>query len=526
VITAATHKDIHAALEIRNFASAMAIAEAALAVGEVDETILRLASLRRQENGDLRGATELLLRAVDLSPNDSNILTAAADSLRHIGRLDEAVTLFAAAIAGDPTNVAAWYGQALAQDASGDPEAAQWSYRRVTELAPTTAPGFAGLSTTHAQLGSAEDARCYAEQACALAPLDPTALIARARCYMADDDAAAAVALLTQMPVDQIDSLTLLGDAYDRLGRYDDAFGAYVAANARFAQMYDRIVARSATESADAMARAVAAINPQYWPRTPNGGSSEATHHVFLLGYPRSGTTLVEQALASLPDVVTLEEGATLVDAECLLDGAGIARLATLPDDEIARLRASYWQQVRNSGIDPAGKIFIDMDPSKSAGLPVIARLFPEAKILIMQRDPRDTVWSCFRRAFVYNSLTIEFTSVERTARHYDATMRLIRTCVDTLPIRSHTVIYEDLVRDFDGTTRAMCDFIGVSWSPAMRDFDATARAGRVRTASAAQVRQALFDGSGQWRNYADKLALVWHLLTPWTDPRFLKESG
>jgi tetratricopeptide (TPR) repeat protein len=504
------------ALRAQDFDSAIAIADAAIATGESDETLFRLAALRRQETGDLHGAVEMLLRAVDLSPNDPNILAAAADALRHIGRLDEAITLFDAAIASDPSNVAAWYGLALAQDASGDPEAALRSFQRVTELAPTTAPGFAGLSTTHVQLGNVDAARRYAEQACALAPADPAALIAQARCHMADEDAAAAVSLLKQLPFEHIDALTLLGDAYDRLGQYDDAFGAYVAANACFARMYDRSALQSATERADAMARALAAMDAEQWLTTPLAGDSPAAHHVFLLGYPRSGTTLVEQSLASLPDVVTLEESATLLEADDLLNGAGMVRLATLPDDEVDRLRASYWQEVAARGIDVAGKTFVDMDPSKSAGLAVIARLFPDAKILIMQRDPRDTVWSCFRRAFVYNALTIEFTSLERAARHYDATMRLIDACAEKLPMACHRVAYEDLVDDFDATTRAICAFIGIPWSPAMRDFQETARAGRVRTASAAQVRQALFDGSGQWRPYAYKLERVAHLLTPW----------
>ena len=181
-------------------------------------------------------------------------------------------------------------------------------------------------------------------------------------------------------------------------------------------------------------------------------------------------------------------------------------------------LRAAYWRRVAETGIDVVGKTFVDMDPSKSMGLPVIARLFPDAKVIVMRRDPRDVIWSCFRRAFVQSAMTLEFSSLDRAVRHYDAVMRLTRTCLDRLPIDHHILIYEDLVRDFDATTRSLCEFIGLEWSADMRDFGATARVGRVKTASAEQVRQSLFDGSGQWQNYAHKLAPVLPILEPWID--------
>jgi Sulfotransferase family len=198
------------------------------------------------------------------------------------------------------------------------------------------------------------------------------------------------------------------------------------------------------------------------------------------------------------------------------LTGEGIARLATLTDAEIDNLRSAYWRRVADPGIDVTGKTFVDMDPSKSMGLPLITRLFPDAKIVVMRRDPRDVIWSCFRRAFVYSAMTLEFSSLDRAARHYDAVMRLTQTCLAKLPVDHHVLVYEDLVQNFDATTQALCDFIGITWSAAMRDFGATARAGRVQTASAEQVRQSLFDGSGQWRDYAHKLSAVLPILEPW----------
>ena len=518
MMIAETQSRIQAALQVQDFESAALIAEAAVASGEEHETLFRLAALGRQATGDLRGAADMLLNAVQLSPHDPTILVAAGDALRQVGQLQHGVMLFDDAIARDGSMVAAWYGRALALEAAGALDDARASYQRVTELAPHTAPGFAGLSTTNAQLGNTDAARRFATQAHQIASNDPAACMALARCEMADGNFAEAVQLLRQTALDQVDLLTLLGDALDRLGNFDDAFDAYAAANQRFAHVYGGSAAPNAMrDRLLAIENAVAHLNPvaRYVPET----LAPAASHVFLLGYPRSGTTLVEQALASLPHVVTLEEALTLDDAQAFLTGDGVARLSTLTDVEIDDLRTAYWRRVADLGVDVVGKTFVDMDPSKSMGLPVIARLFPDAKIIVMRRDPRDVIWSCFRRAFVYSAMTLEFSSLDRAAHHYEAVMRLTRTCLATLPLNHHILVYEDLVRDFDATTRALCDFIAIAWSADMRDFGATARAGRVRTASAEQVRQSLFDGSGQWRNYAHQLAGVLPILEPWADP-------
>jgi hypothetical protein len=220
--------------------------------------------------------------------------------------------------------------------------------------------------------------------------------------------------------------------------------------------------------------------------------------------------------MASLPGVATIEEAPTFIDSEHYLTANGIADLSSLPDDEVRNLRAAYWQRVRATGVDPSGKTFVDMDPFKGPALPLIARLFPEAKVIVMQRDPRDVVWSCFRRSFLYSLQTYEFTTLPRAARLYDATMQLIMNCLERLPIDSHFVVYENLVRNFDTTTQELCRFTGLEWSPRIHNFDETARKGRVKTASAAQVRQKLFDGSGQWYRYADKMESILPILVPW----------
>ncbi|UAJ11847.1 tetratricopeptide repeat-containing sulfotransferase family protein [Glacieibacterium megasporae] len=478
----------------------------------------------RQQAGDQPAATALYARAVALAPTDPAILASAGDALRFTGELTEAVALFDRAIAVDPAMVAAWFGRALALDASGRTEDARAAYARVAELSPTTAPGFAGLAAMEFLLGDVDAARGHAAHALAIAPGDAMTVMTVARCDMAGGQHAAAAERLRRFigqkgvaADDAIVALGLLGDAFDAMGRTDAAFDAYARANTRFVERHGgRDLPPLARREVEAIDAAVARLAPGALAGPAPAVAGEAARHIFLLGYPRSGTTLIEQVLATVPGVTTLEEAPTFSAAVQYLAPGGIAALAALGVDDVAALRADYWARVAAAGIDVAGSTFVDMDPFKAPALPLIARLFPDAKVVIVQRDARDVVWSCFRRSFVYSPVTIEFTTLPRAAQHYGAVMRLIRRCLDTLPVDAHVLTYEDLVHDFDGATQRLCDFAGLPWSPGLRDFARTASARPVKTASVHQVRRPLFDGSGQWRKYAAQLEPVMPVLAEW----------
>jgi tetratricopeptide (TPR) repeat protein len=483
---------------------------------------LRLAAWRQAAAGDAHAAVATYARALALVPNDPTLLTAAADAQRFTGDLDAAIALFDRALALDRSEVAAWYGRALAHDAVGATAAARDDFARVTVLAPKSAPGFAGLAAAAARLGDVDTARAAARTALKLSPNDATTMITLARCDLTRGRPAMAVERLDRLLArrgatgdDAVVALGLLGDALDRLGRVDAAFAAYASAKTRLAARLGHDGAPVARHQAEAVAAAVAALpaNALTAPVPPVAG--EAATHVFLLGYPRSGTTLVEQVLAGAVGVTSLEEAPTLAAAAPYL--ADLPALAALDDAGVAALRADYWARVAAAGAaPPPGGAFVDMDPFKSLALPLIARLFPAATIVHVRRDPRDVVWSCFRRSFVAGPVAAEFTALPRAARHYAATMRLIDTCRTALPLDLHDLRYEDLVADFDDATQRLCAATGIAWSPAMRDFPATARARRVKTASAAQVRRPLFDGSGQWRRYAAYLGEAEAILAPW----------
>jgi tetratricopeptide (TPR) repeat protein len=522
---------IEQALAAGDIAQAAALAETALAQGHVDPMFLNLAAWQREEKGDYAGAHRLLQKALALAPGDLLVMGAIGAVLRKEHRLPEALAVLDQVVTAEPRHSAAWLERGYTLEALKSESAAVESYERALKLDPNLAPALGKLADIAAKRGEAATALEHATRALAIDPLQPAATFAVATMEIEGRDGVKAEARLEQLLAttlkgeDRTRSLTLLGDALDRQDRAKEAFDAWCRAQANFRTIYSPWLAPSSDRPSqrtfmDTIAAQVECAPPMKKPVPVPQVEGAAARHVFLLGYPRSGTTLVENILASAPGVVALEERETLCDTEGVL----IANDGNMPDLDaldpklLAELRHKYWERVRSWGGNVEGKVFVDMNPLNGFKLPVIARLFPEARILIMRRDPRDVVLSCFRINFVPSPAAYAFSDLEETARHYDALMRLIDLCRARLPLKFHEVRYDKLVADFETTVRALADFVGLQWTDEFHAFDRTARTRGVRTASATQVRRGLYDGGGRWRRYQDQLAPVLPILAPWVE--------
>lgn len=488
-------------------------------------TSLGWLSLAAADNG---GAEAHFRSALALAPRDPAALVGMAKVLRQRGLLRDAVLHCDAAIRVRPDYADAWLERGFVLASGGSMAAARDCYLRVIALDPAQPDAYAGLASILARDGDSAKARAHAAQALAADPGNAIASAALATIEIeagqpttARDLLMPLVAQLDAPSADRIMLNGLLGDACSKLGAADAAYSAFAAAKADFATLNAaRYQGRAPHYQfiagiAQALARYEFAASAR-----PEQPPLAATKHLFLLGYPRSGTTMVENALASLADVVALEERPTLGDADVdfLAQPGGLERFAMLDDAALQPYRAAYWQRVAQAGVAAHGRCFVDMDPLKATRLPLIARLFPEARVIVMRRDPRDVVWSCFRTQFALTNAALDFTTLASTARHYAAMMELVERARERLPLNLHVIHYETLVRDFDTETRAICAFAGLDWSDDMRQFAATARQRGVATASAGQVRKGLYDGSGQWLPYARYLEPVLPILAPWIE--------
>lgn len=508
--------------------------QAALAAGSADAHDHMVLGLERAAAEDHAAAEQHFDRATALEPGNPAILTGRANWYRQLGRLREAALACDAAIRIAPDYVDAWVERGAVLGVGGSSKASRESYAMAVRLNPQHSVALAGLAGQAARDGDMAAARSAAEGALRIDPANLSAAAALALALLHDGEAQAARDLLAARvaaaPSGHARSVAAhaLGRAEERLGNADAAYAAYALCKSDFAAVHAAASADQLIHTAfvEAIGAGLEQADAALWQGIDRGQPEGAIpRHIFLLGYPRSGTTLVENILASLPGVAALEEWPTLADTDQrYLSGDEAAIRSAIDDfsriDDAGRLalRRGYWDRVAAGGVSANAAAFVDMDPLKGTRLPFIAGLFPDARIMVMRRDPRDVVWSCFKTNFGVTSNTLEYASLERTARHYDALMRLTDLALARLPVAAMDLRYSALIRDFDTTTQAMCRFAGLTWTPEVRRFDRTALARGVGTASAAQVRKGLYDGTGQWRPFARWLEPVLPILAPWIE--------
>jgi len=524
---------VQSALDAGDLARAIQQAAEALDAGEELPLYLNLVAHGLEERGRFPEALNLLNRAYQLAPHDPLIVNAMGLCLTMMNNFDDAIALFEAARTMDPNLPQTHFNLGDALAGRRDYDKARQAYEAAFRLKPDYADALSGLASLAARRNDFDAARTWANQALWLDPRQDIATLALAEAELAEGRSSEAKAALRKMlddhlpkPILKARADSMLGDALSAEGRPAEAFAAYEAANAILKREHAGAYAAPGMPSVLDMAQWLLGhfetADPADWstaPPAPPRGPGEPARHVFFVGFPRSGTTLLEQVLASHPDVVALEEREVLPAAtkDLFSTDEGLARLARIDAGEAAAYRQAYWRGVAAWSPDLAGKTFVDKLPLTSVWLPVVAKLFPDAKVLFARRDPRDVVLSCFRRRFGMNPAMYQFLTLGGTAAYYDAVMRLSAVYARLLPTPVLAYRYEDLVEDFEREVRRICEFMGLAWSDAMLDFAATAERRPIRTPSARQVRRGLYsEGVGQWRPFAEQLAPVAPLLAPW----------
>jgi tetratricopeptide (TPR) repeat protein len=494
---------VHAALTRGDVPAAARLAEDALADGIDHVMVLSLVAGRREEQGRAEEALALLQRAKAVAPEAIGILNAAGLTLHRLGRYQEAAADYGAALARDPLFVPALANRGTALIALARPEEARRDFEAALAIDPHNLVALNGLAALVLRDGDTAGARRLAGEVLAREPGFPGAAMTMAGADLAEgraEEAAAALAALIgdsrfADPLDRALAWGLRGDALDALGRHAEAWAAWSEANRLQADHYrDRYEGRPGTlalvrELTAALAgRRVAAA----W---GHGGRGPARAHVFLVGFPGAGAARLAASLEADPDVALLADGECLIDAarDWMGDAGTFAAFCELPDDALDTYRDSYWRRVAQAGADPAGRIFVDRNAFDIFKLPLIARLFPDARILVARSDPRDVVLACFARRFAMSDPAWRMLTLEGAADLYAATMEMVAASEAAFGLFTLEADMETLAADAGGL-KAIGDFTGAA-----------------RLAPPAAAPQA-----GKWRDYEAQLAPALAGLAPW----------
>jgi Tfp pilus assembly protein PilF len=521
---------VYEATQRGDHAQAAELAQQALARGLEHPLLYNVAALALDQAGELAQALELLDKAVRAWPDDLGLRNALGLTLLRLERPAAALDQFEALLRLNPDLAFAHTSRGNAMLALGAITEAELSFKRALQLDPQQPIAYAGLARIATDRGNYRDAQYFAERALALVPGYPDALMSLAAAELREHHAKRAEerlrALLGDVRLSERErayAQGLLGDTLDAQQRQEDAFAAYSACNQHLQHLYaDQYRgADNALEYVRAITSYFERARPEDWKLGADFSAGSGTlGHVFVLGFPRSGTTLLEVILEGHPDVVSLEENELLIGSvrEFMRTSADLERLRRAGAAELAAASADYWRLVAAAGVSVAGKIFVDKHPLNTLKLPLIARLFPHAKILFACRDPRDIVLSCFRHRFRMSAPIFELLTIEGAARYYDAVMQLLIRLTSVFALDVCLVRHEDVVTEFAREMKRVCDFLGLEWAPPMGDFALRTQSRPVLTPSTAQlVRGLSTEGVGQWRRYRSQLAPVQSVLAPWT---------
>ncbi len=421
----------------------------------------------------------------------------------------------------DPSNAKAWrqLGQALGED--GQIEAAVDSHRKALALAPEAPDILVALAISLQEAGQRTEARRTIETALQRDPSSAAAwtVLGRLKTFAAGDtevDDLQALAVSLENRPDKLDDLIhlefTLGKALMDIGDADGAFAALTRANRRHRARIDYDVARDL----DAFAAIAEAMDAARIADLSHQGHG-STRPIFIVGMPRSGTTLVEQILASHPgvhgggemkhlDIVLMERfHATVGQPEW------VSQLKALSPADLHALGEAYLAKIATAA--PAGIRITDKMPSHFRHAGLIHLIFPDAVIIHCRRSPQDTCLSCFATHFSQGQ---DFTyDLAELGAYYRAYAGLMAHWHNVIPgDRLIAVNYEDVVADIEGQARRLIAACGLPWDEACLDFHHTSR--QVRTASVNQVRQPLYATSvARWKPYGAHLGLLGFEDTP-----------
>ncbi len=521
---------IQAAVEAKDYDRAGKLAEAALAAGLEHPVVLNLAALKAETEERFDDALHLLERAVQLAPADPAVRNALGLCLRRLERYTEALAQFDEAVALAATFAGAHSGRGATLEALGRLTEANAAFSKALALQPENLSALAGMANLNSRRGAHSEARPLALQVLAAEPGYADAVNVVVAADLAEGAAPAAQQRLEALIADQ--KLTaqqlalahgLLGDVLDAQDLVPEAFTAYAACNMGLWRAYATTYGAppTALQFAQGMIGRLDDIPTDAWRAAGSPLPPGVKGHVFLLGFPRSGTTLLEQVLASHPDVEALEERETLADAmrAFLAAPEDLDRLALASEADLDQLRTLYWARVRGEGARIDAKVFVDKHPLNTLKLPLIAKLFPQAKILLARRDPRDVVLSCYRRRFVMSGSAYQLLTLPGAAGYYDAAMQIAERMEPTTGPQTLVVRHEALIAEFDQVVGSVCDFLGLSWNDALREFADRTRDGGIATPSGAQLARGLSpEGIGQWRRYRQQMSAALPVLAPWVE--------
>jgi len=523
--------------------------------------VLHLLGLISLRGGAAQQAEKFIRLALSQVPDQVFFHVNLGNALLQQGKRQEARTAYDKAASLDPTFPGIYVNRGMFRAGEGDAEGALADFETLIELDPSLPEGYLRLGRLNSELGQFDAARDAYVRGLDVRPDGPMLLLGLAGALerLGDLDGAieAAEKTLSVLPDhpgvlglwarakrrqghlevarDRLERVAVadlspnlrriihgeLGQIYDRLEEPSDAFDHFVAQNAAAADLLDTAGIDKQTYMAQ-----VQNLSDGFTPEAVDAWTHVSPDDlipmpapVFIVGFPRSGTTLLDQFLDAHDNIKVIEEQPILLPLRDAIEKIGgyPNALATVSVEQINNLRALYLRQLGDLGVDPTKHTVINKLPLNIIHAGLIARIFPDAKIIFAVRHPADAVLSCFMQDFQLNASMAHFLTLKDSAALYEAVLSLWRRYQDLLPLQTAEIRYEQLIVDPKAALSPVLTLLGLEWQPAQADHVSHAKArGTIRTPSFSQVTEPLYSHAAErWRRYETHLEGILPRLAP-----------
>ncbi|QPC91295.1 sulfotransferase [Mesorhizobium sp. INR15] len=458
--------------------------------------------------GRVAGAVDCFRKAVGLRPDQLAARDNLGSALKQLGQFEGAEDIYRGTVGRNPFHVRARVGLAETLQEAGRLDAALAVFREALTIRPKDADLLHGLGVGLMEKGRLDEAADLFRQALAVDPGMARAWLMLTQVKRQKERDAELAGMETQhakAPAGSLARMQLsfgLGKANDDLKNYDRAFDYFAEGNAIRRKGIDYDTGRTRAEFEAMKATFDAGFFDKHRPSTISDDTP-----IFVVGMPRSGTTLVEQIIASHPQVYGAGELSILKTAvgkqfPLTMKGGFPAGIADMPDKAFTEAGEAYLDMLHARY--PGFKHVTDKMPGNFLLVGFLHLMLPKAKIIHCARDAAATCLSIYKVHFRGDSHRYGY-DLSELADFHNLYTDIMAHWRNVLPGVVHDVRYEDFVADQEGQTRALIDYLGLPWDDAALSFHETDRP--VRTASAAQVRQPMYQGSVDlWKRYGDRL--------------------
>lgn len=474
-----------------------------------------------RETGAYVDADKSYARAIELHPDYLQALSNRGAALLSLGNTDEAARCVYRANELYPGVPQVLCNLALLRQTQGSHDDAKAYCREALRQDSNFLDAIAMLADLSEKSSQTEEAKIWLARGLTINPDDISLNMTAARIERHEGCLDAAIARLEHLRSKshesaQKDILLLLGQLYDKKKDAARAFhclseGNRIKSSALLADVEE---SERYLRHIETLRQQFRSDHPETW--QPFADDDFTDNPIFLFGFPRSGTTLLEQILDSHPRLQAIPEKPTIATVEHALQGRPLSSLTL---DDVRKLRKVYFDTAARYVQRDPNRIYVDKMPLNTVEVQLIWRLFPNAKCILAIRHPCDATFSCFMQNFVINNAMSTFFTLEKTAAAYAGVMSLWQEYIAVLPVKYHRIRYEDLVSDQAGESRRLLEFLELEWNENVLRHDEHARTRSITTPSYHQVTQPIYqDAKYRWKRYAEYMQPVLPVLQPYID--------